>query len=231
MINLGLDIASSNQSRAWWQQEYPDAVLVLDFENDRAMLDGQETSIENVVSINRASPGYATRADGTLAYFGPNELRRTDLGLLIEPASTNYVRYSNDLSQWNIIGNSPTTPVIETDAALAPDGTMTADKLILNRPDATTFSGIRRLESGLPNDVYRYSVYLKAARPEDVGKVIDLWQFDTSTLPNVKHTSIAVLTNSWTRYFSPIPYIELHNDAEIIFIGYLNNSIQNAALQ
>jgi hypothetical protein len=52
----------------------------------------------SVLSISRASTGYATNADGTLTSFGTGILRITDLGLLIEDARTNVVLWNRDLS-------------------------------------------------------------------------------------------------------------------------------------
>jgi hypothetical protein len=76
------------------------AAIDLDFQRrryyDSSLL--ADVPLSNVLSISRASIGYATNADGTLTSFGTGTLRLTDLGLLIEDARTNVVLWNRDLN-------------------------------------------------------------------------------------------------------------------------------------
>jgi hypothetical protein len=76
------------------------AALDLDFQRRRYYSSSSLADIAptSVLSISRASNGYATNADGTLTSFGTGILRNTDLGLLIEDARTNVVLWNRDLS-------------------------------------------------------------------------------------------------------------------------------------
>jgi hypothetical protein len=81
--------------------------------------------------------------------------------LLIEPQSINLLTYSEDFSNvsWTKINST-----ITTNAISAPDGTLTADKLVLNMginpliTDATGLSKIIVVTSG----VYNYSIFAKS---------------------------------------------------------------------
>jgi hypothetical protein len=76
------------------------AAIDLDFQRRRYYSSSSLADIDptSVLSISRASTGYATNADGTLTSFGTGILRITDLGLLIEDARTNVVLWNRDLS-------------------------------------------------------------------------------------------------------------------------------------
>jgi hypothetical protein len=50
----------------------------------------------SLLSVSRASTGYAKDSAGNLVAFGVNTLRRTDLGLLVEEARTNVVLWCRD---------------------------------------------------------------------------------------------------------------------------------------
>lgn len=99
------------------------AAVDLDFVNGRYY----GGSLADVLSISRASDGCAKKADGTLEYFTSNQLRITDLGLLIEDSRTNECLDSQDfvgtgnwiVFNYNALDNQTT----------APDGTTTGGKI------------------------------------------------------------------------------------------------------
>jgi hypothetical protein len=76
------------------------AAIDLDFQRRRYYSSSSlaDIALTSVLSISRASTGYATNADGTLTSFGTGTLRNTDLGLLIEDARSNVVLWNRDLS-------------------------------------------------------------------------------------------------------------------------------------
>lgn len=78
--------------------------------------------------------------------------------LLLEPSRTNYSQYSEDFSNsvW-----TRTNSTVSTNQTVAPDGTVTADRLI--ESTATGSHDIRQNESGLSSGTqYTYSVFIKA---------------------------------------------------------------------
>jgi hypothetical protein len=86
------------------------------------------------ITFTRASGGSYVGADGLIKLAGVNEPRfdhdpvtGESLGLLIEESRTNYVSYSQNFSTyWSA------ECLIQSNVAIAPDGTFTATKLIAN---------------------------------------------------------------------------------------------------
>jgi len=122
------------------------------------------------------------------------------LGLLIEESRTNYVTTSTDLTGWTqsaILGDG-VSPTAQNVTSTTPDGGSTATEITLERStaDISNYS-IYREQFG-PTTVCTGSVYLKAARPQDVGKVINFYLNQGDPLPIVNVT----LTDAWQRVSS-----------------------------
>lgn len=96
----------------------PGAAVDLDFANSRYF----GGALASLMGLTRASNGFATDNAGSLVNFAPNVPRITSAGLLIEETATNIVHASNPtVGVWSSFQASYTS-----NAALAPDGTMTA---------------------------------------------------------------------------------------------------------
>lgn len=110
----------------------------------------------------RASTGTMLNSAGNLVSFATNVPRITDRGLLIEGATTNLALQSETLdvtSTWQP-GNMGTTVA---DAAVAPDGTMTMDKIVDNTT-ASVQHYREQLFTGLDdNAVISISCFVKQA--------------------------------------------------------------------
>lgn len=130
--------------------------LRLDFVN--------RTHLDPRIVWARASAGTCYGADGLLQLVAANQPRfdhdpitRKRLGVLIEESRTNLVPFSEAPSRWNLTGS-----VVQEAAGLAPNGTLTASKLI-GLKDAAT----RRAEVGIGarnvGDTCCGSLYVKAA--------------------------------------------------------------------
>jgi hypothetical protein len=109
----------------------PGAAWEIDGPNDRAWIGGEEyESLSALIAgayadFARASAGFAETTAGALTTFASGALRRTDKGLLIEPAATNLALQSQTLgTTW-----SASNVTVSADQAAAPDGTTTADLL------------------------------------------------------------------------------------------------------
>jgi hypothetical protein len=106
---------------AGWQ--FAGSSFDLDFANGRYF----GGNLTDLLTISRASSGYAANVDGTLTNFPSNTLRvGVGTGLLVEESRTNQVFHSQD---WTI-GWSVQATTITSAAAVAPDGTTTAVKVL-----------------------------------------------------------------------------------------------------
>jgi hypothetical protein len=137
----------------------------LDFINNRALYAGAD--VGNVTgatgySFTRASDGYYTNSDGTLTLFGSGALRRGDRGVLIEGSRTNLMLYSQDFTQanWALDNSGAVNPIVTANYGLAPDGTMTADRIQLNKTGGL-FSRIAQTLTGLTSGSYTISVWMR----------------------------------------------------------------------
>lgn len=121
------------------------ATDVWDFTRDQYLRAGSFGA--SGVSITRASTGYAETEAGVLVPFASGALRRTDKGVLVEGARTNLLLRSQefDNASWAKNANgTASAPAITADFGLAPDNTMTADRVQFNLGGGTT-SGDRSL--------------------------------------------------------------------------------------
>jgi len=120
------------------------------------------------VPFTRASPKWVYDRTGTLVEVPANTLGVThdpaDLSkapwALLEPASTNLLRYSEQLDNTSVWGGSNIG--VGVDAAAAPNGTATADRLI-----AAAFNGAHYRDQEVAGqfsdgELLTFSVYLKA---------------------------------------------------------------------
>ncbi len=112
------------------------ALVDYDFARGIYRLRGVGQASPTGLTVTQAGTTYGTTAAGVLVSFGANTPRVTNLGLLLEPSATNLIVRSQTLdnADW-----TKTSATITADAAAAPDGTTTADRLI---DDAT--NGVHR---------------------------------------------------------------------------------------
>jgi len=137
----------------------------LDFINNRALYAGADVGDVTQAtgySFTRASDGYYQNADGTLTNFASGALRRGDRGVLIEGARTNLMLHSQDFTQavWALDNSGAVNPIVTANYGLAPDGTMTADRIQLNKTGGT-FSRIAQTLTGLTSGSYTISVWMR----------------------------------------------------------------------
>jgi hypothetical protein len=104
--------------------------------------------------ITNYIPVLQTAASGT-ARFDHDPVTGESKGLLIEEQRTNLALYSSDFSNWT---NSSTT--CETNVAIAPDGTLTADKIYATTSNTNHFTFRSCTTAGT---VYTWSAYVKTA--------------------------------------------------------------------
>jgi hypothetical protein len=86
--------------------------------------------------------------------------------LLLEPASTNLVTYSEDFSQstWSKLGSGTgTTAVVTSNYAISPDGTLNASRIVLDKGSGTASGDFSAIADGiLLTGEGTFSIYLKS---------------------------------------------------------------------
>lgn len=103
------------------------ATLDIDPTENFALSNGSEALITDFLTSSRASSGFAETREGTLTLFGSNTLRRTNLGILTEGASTNLCLRSQDLTNaaW-----TPAGAVVSNQSITCPDGTSLCQRVL-----------------------------------------------------------------------------------------------------
>lgn len=93
--------------------------------------------------------------------FDHNPLTGESLGLRIEESRTNLLTYSSEFDNAAWAKNNAT---ITANAIVAPDGTLTGDKLVMNTgvsAGGATSDGLYKI-AAITSDTYTYSIYAKA---------------------------------------------------------------------
>lgn len=146
-----------------WRRARAVPSLDLRFADDKSLRDA--VSGQNLITFTRASDatfvnsqGVLTTASTNVPRFDHNPTTGESLGLLPEEQRTNLLERSEefDNAYWTKLNSS-----ITQDAAVAPNGTTTADKLLANTTNG--IHAVRRDETVLASTTYTLSFYAKAA--------------------------------------------------------------------
>ena len=111
-------------------------------------------------AITNYIPALQTYA-ANVARFDVNPVTGESLGLMVEEARTNICPYSQDLDVTSAWKPSGTSAVVVGNVAIAPDGTLTADKIYDLAGTVTHY--IEQALTRVASTTYTFSVYLKAA--------------------------------------------------------------------
>jgi len=171
------------------------------FETPTLDLDPSVPSSLDVITAVRAGAASFTDASGLIQSATANTVRVDhSLGypaMLIEPSATNSVAYSEDFSdsQWLKQGyGTGVPPTVTTNAAISPDGTQNADKVIFSTGSGTTTAEAAWLEDFIAvtqGEAYTYSVYLKGEQGGEQVLIRHAGSFGYTTF---------TLTTEWARY-------------------------------
>jgi hypothetical protein len=126
------------------------------------------------ISVARASAGFAQTAAGALTSFASGVARQTDLGLLVEPARTNLITYSDAFSDaaW-----TKARLTVTADATNAPDGTATADTL-----NEGVLSGIHIAQAASATITSGQSYAMSCYAKDIDGQYLNLWASRSAVL-------------------------------------------------
>jgi hypothetical protein len=206
--------------------DYPTVLptLDLDFANSK--------TLDPRITFTRASGGSYVGADGLIKYAGVNEARfdhdpvtGESLGLLIEEARTNLLPRSEEFNDasWIKIRSS-----IVENAFIAPDGTLTAEKLIEN-VNFNTHTLNRQITGIADNASVSFSVFAKKAERDlvIVGRTKSnafpaaSYNLSNGTISNLGAgvtASMVSFGNGWYRCFYTYNVLSGANVPEIFFI-------------
>ena len=150
--------------------------------------------------VARASTATRVNRDGLIESVA-NNIARVDFAdnvngaLLLEPQGTNLVTYSEDFSNsaWDkVLGGVAYAPVLTANQGIAPDGTLTADRIIFDLNGGTTISDFSRLRFvNLTATNPLISIYIKS-NTENTNQLSLSYGGDSVFLVNA-------IPNEWTR--------------------------------
>ncbi|MBQ4675604.1 hypothetical protein H9X88_21595 [Aeromonas hydrophila] len=175
--------------------------------------------VARMVNFSRNSTATYIGKDGQLKTAAANEPRFEKEGLLIEGNSTNIVPRSTDmsLSPWYTgFGGSGKAPVITSNYGVAPDGSQSASRVVLDKgagTDPSNDSTVMCTLSTVAGTTYTLSVWMKSTDGAATQKV-------SLSLNGAMATTVTV-TGEWRRYSvtalatdsSRIPRLQLRGGA------------------
>ncbi|WP_323954332.1 phage head spike fiber domain-containing protein [Aeromonas caviae] len=154
--------------------------------------------VARMVNFSRSTTATYIGKDGQLKTAAANEPRFEKEGLLIEGQSTNMVIRSADMTQWpwsSANAGTGVLPIVTGNYAVAPDGSQSATRLILNKGAGTTGADESTMRCSLNTTVgstYTLSVWLKSTDGVSQQKV-------SLSLNGEVPTTITV-TGEWRRH-------------------------------
>lgn len=184
---------------AYRQFPAKDSTLDIDFINNRNRVAGVQGAALDGVTFTRSTTATYFGSDGLLKTAAVNEPRfeyspvsRRPLGLLIEESRANLLTYSEqfDNAAWTKNNASVTA-----NAAAAPDGTTTADKLVEGLTNDVHFV---QKNVSVTAQAYSVSVYAKAAERTQFILALGDTVFSDSVLYNLSTASASVFGGSPT---------------------------------
>ena len=151
---------------------------------------------------------------------------RVNEDYLIEDVPYNFIPYSQDFSNSNWrkrTSDSTQVPVITDNYALAPDGTLTASRVVVTKPNTENdFAVIDNFQSVSKSvgSKFANSVFLKASDSSQVGKIVNVYSYDADYMSFVTHT----LTDYWVRITAVATATSTTGNTETIVIGKARSS-------
>ena len=171
--------------------------LFLDFTTSNA-LDSRITFTRASTATFFNSAGVLTSASNDVARFDYDPSTLAPRGLLIEEQRTNLFIRSEEFDTWNLTGAT-----IVANTIVAPDGTLTGDKLV---EDATTGGHVvAKAVLVTSGTAYTFSYYAKKAERTQCGLLFAVGGFGTSTTDIFDLDAGTVVTNaSGTAAITPV---------------------------
>jgi hypothetical protein len=178
--------------------------LDLQFATSKTLND--RVSGQNLITFSRSTTGTYVDSNGIIQTaaidaprFDHDPTTNASLGLLVEESRENLVTNSEDLTGWStIFAGDGVNPTVQNISDTAPDGGTTVTEITFQRNTANTSDYSLYREQYGTTAVSTGSVYVKAARPSDVGKVIDFYHNQGAPID----FNSVTLTDTWQRVSS-----------------------------
>jgi hypothetical protein len=126
--------------------------------NTLSTTDGSFTRASSGTYVN--STGYVNTASTNVPRFNYNPTTLLYEGLMIEPAKTNLLLYSNNFENTNWTKPVPNIAIPDSEDVLSPDGSLSCEKLIEGITNSQFY--ITQSKSVSVNTIYTSSIYVKA---------------------------------------------------------------------
>ena len=183
-----------------WRKARTVPSLDLRFADNKSLVDAVTGA--QLVTFTRASSGTFVGSDGVIKTAATNEPRfdhnpttGESLGLLVEEARTNLVLQSEDLS--DSITWVRTNSSVTANAATAPDGTTTADKLIVNSGITSSAARITQTFVKAASAItYTHTIFAKTG--ESGTGTLQIIFTDTATTANSATSSFSTVSGTIT---------------------------------
>jgi hypothetical protein len=163
-------------------------------------------------TVDRNSTKYVLGSGGTIISYATDEpafefnADGSYKGLLVEPAATNIIKYSEDFRNtadagetrpWSYAATGTgITPIVTHNYATSPDGTTNATRIQLDLDGGTTSNDISQVgqsQTITSSTVYTASIWMKSADGNSYDVAIDI---NSGGVPSL----VATVTNQWQRF-------------------------------
>ena len=154
--------------------------------------------------------------------------------LLLEPQRTNEIIFSEYFgsSEWiKRTSDSTAAPVVTDNYAVSPEGVQNAARVVVTKPSTDNDFAVINNNNGLvksAGDKFTLSVYLKATDASQVGKIVDIYTYESGGGYRVVKSHI--LTNDWVREDAIGTFIVSTGNVELINIGKARSSADGTTL-
>jgi len=156
-----------------------------------------------VAGLARASTATFVDGAGVLQTAGVNVPRYQGGALLVEAAATNLIRFSEqfDNAAWSKeSGGTGVAPVVTPNAAIAPDGTLSADRVVFNKGSGTSVGDQSIVQQYLTTVIGQPTcafVWLISATAVNYQVRLD---FNGASSQGADFPSLVTCTPSWQRF-------------------------------
>ena len=175
---------------------YPQASFVLDFASNYYRGSGAQGSSPSALpgyNFTRALAAYGEDTAGNLIQFASGVPRITNKGVLIEESRTNLLLWSQefDNAYWSTAASA-----VVADQVVAPDGSLTADKL--NETASTAFHYVSSSEITISSaTVYTGSIYAKAGERSSITlKLANGWAIEPTATFDLTTGTVSGVVNA-----------------------------------
>ena len=155
--------------------------------------------------------------------------------LLLEPQRTNEIIFSEYFgsSEWiKRTSDGTAAPVVTDNYAVSPEGVQNASRVVVTKPSTDNDYAVINDNKGIvksAGDTFTSSVYLKATDASQVGKIVDIYTFESGG--GYKAVKSHTLTNDWVRLDSDDSFSGSTGDVELLNIGKARSSAGGTTLE